>query len=73
LFSIRWTYTCTWTSWTGEGKGKDKGVRLCIRNIAEEVTAEKLRELMEPFDTILAVTGLAISVFFMFKSHPPMG
>lgn len=39
----------------GEGKGKDKGVRLCIRNIAEEVTAEKLRELMEPFDTILAV------------------
>ena len=73
MFSIRWTCTCTWTSWTGEGKGKDKGVRLCIRNIAEEVTAEKLRELMEPFDTILAVTGLAISVFFMFKSHPPMG
>lgn len=42
----------------GAGKGtfeKKAGVRLCIRNLAEEVTEEKLREIYEPFGSILAV------------------
>ncbi|CAJ1400596.1 unnamed protein product [Effrenium voratum] len=38
-----------------KGEGKGKGVRLCIRNLAEEVTADKLKELLEPFGSIVAV------------------
>lgn len=38
----------------GESKGK-AGVRICIRNLAEEVTADKLRELFEPFGELSAV------------------
>eukprot|EP00439_Symbiodinium_sp_Y106_P031637 s88_g3.t2 len=38
----------------GEGRGKS-GVRICIRNLSEAMTAEKLRELFEPLGTIVAV------------------
>lgn len=38
----------------GEGKGKG-GIRLCIRNLSEDVTSEQLREAVEPYGTIHAV------------------
>lgn len=38
----------------GESKGK-AGIRICIRNLSEEVTADKLRELFEPFGELSAV------------------
>lgn len=38
----------------GESKGKS-GIRICIRNLAEEVTADQLRELFEPFGELSAV------------------
>lgn len=39
----------------GAGKGARSGVRLCVRNLAEEVNSDKLKELFDPLGTVLAV------------------
>lgn len=36
-------------------KAKDKGTRLCVKNLAEDMTQEQLKTLFEPFGAILHV------------------
>jgi len=42
---------------SGKGSGKDgkPGVKICIRNLVEGITSDKLKELFEPFGTVIAV------------------